>query len=69
MPSNYETLFAFDQIDYSGQPIGLVIAETYDQAYNASKSVVITYKEIQKPIWCKPLVFQIRLFLLTELMV
>jgi xanthine dehydrogenase molybdopterin-binding subunit B len=50
MPSNYETLFAFDQIDYSGQPIGLVIAETYDQAYNASKSVVITYKKIQKPI-------------------
>jgi xanthine dehydrogenase/oxidase len=49
-PLAYETLFAFDQIDYAGQPLGLVVAETYDQAYNASKSVLVSYKEMQKPI-------------------
>ena len=45
-----EKLFCDDFIDYNGQAIGLVVAETYEQATNAAKSVEITYKNIQKPL-------------------
>ena len=45
-----ELLFCFDQIDYAGQPIGLVVAETLEEAQNAAKEVLISYKEEKKPI-------------------
>ena len=45
-----ETLFAFDQIDYADQPIGLVVAHTYDQAVNAVTMVNVKYKELKNPI-------------------
>ena len=49
-PSTYETLFADDYIDYVGQPLGLIVASTVDQAKNAVKMVNIKYKEMKKPI-------------------
>lgn len=51
MPApSLETLFAYDNVDYVGQPVGLVIAQTYSQAMAAAKMVNIKYKEIKKPI-------------------
>jgi xanthine dehydrogenase large subunit len=45
-----EPLFAEDKIDYAGQSIGLVIAESYLEASEAAKAVKITYKNFEKPI-------------------
>lgn len=45
-----EILFAEDYINYTGEPIGMVVAETYYQAVQAAKAVKITYKERKKPI-------------------
>ena len=36
-----EPLFAFDQIDYAGQPLALVVAETLDAARHAAERAVI----------------------------
>ncbi len=49
-PLQPEKLFADDYIDYAGQAIGLVVAETYEQAREAAKVVKVTYKEKTKPI-------------------
>lgn len=49
-PFSPEILFAYDTVDYAGQPIGLVIAETQYQAQMAAKTVKVTYKEKQIPI-------------------
>lgn len=49
-PLQPEKLFADDYIDYAGQAIGLVVAETIEQAQAAAKAVKITYKEKTKPI-------------------
>lgn len=45
-----EKLFCDDYIDYAGQSLGLVVAETHEQAVQAAKMVKITYKDIKKPI-------------------
>lgn len=45
-----ELLFCEDQVDYAGQPLGLVIAETLEQAKEASKAVIVTYKDQKTPI-------------------
>jgi xanthine dehydrogenase molybdopterin-binding subunit B len=50
LPSLPEILFCDDFVDYAGQAIGLVVAESHEQAKNAAKTVKITYKNIQKPI-------------------
>src|SRR5260370_31548718 len=36
-----EPLFAFDQIDYAGQPLAMVVAETLDAARHAAERAVI----------------------------
>jgi len=45
-----EPLFTDDVVEYAGQPVGLVIADTYQQAKEASKKVQINYSQINKPI-------------------
>ena len=52
MPAEFypEKLFCDDSIDYAGQSIGLVVAETFEQALSAAKNAKITYKEIKTPI-------------------
>lgn len=45
-----EPLFTDDLVEYAGQPVGLVIADTYQQAKEASKKVQINYSQINKPI-------------------
>jgi xanthine dehydrogenase/oxidase len=45
-----EKLFCDDFIDYAGQAIGLVVAETFQEALAAVKKVKVTYKEIKPPI-------------------
>jgi xanthine dehydrogenase molybdopterin-binding subunit B len=52
MPSQFypEKLFCDDYVEYAGQSIGLVVAETFQQALSASKNVIITYKEKKTPI-------------------
>lgn len=45
-----EPLFAVDKIEYAGQSIGLVIAKSYLEAFEAAKLVKVTYKNFQKPI-------------------
>jgi xanthine dehydrogenase/oxidase len=43
-----EKLFADEHIDYAGQALGLVLAESLEQAIEASILVKITYKNIQQ---------------------
>jgi len=52
MPSQFypEKLFCDDYVEYAGQSIGLVVAETFEQALSAAKNVKITYKEKKTPI-------------------
>ena len=45
-----EKLFADDDIDYAGQAVGLVVAQTFEQARKAAKAVEIEYVEKKKPI-------------------
>ena len=49
-PMEPEKLFADDFIDYAGQAIGLVVAQTFEQARKAAKAVKIEYVEQKKPI-------------------
>jgi xanthine dehydrogenase/oxidase len=49
-PSTPEPLFCEGDVLYAGQAVGLVIAETLQQALDASKSVKIFYKNKKKPI-------------------
>lgn len=45
-----ELLFCYDQVDYAGQPVGLVLANTLEIAKEAAKVVKVTYKEQKTPI-------------------
>lgn len=45
-----EILFCEDAIDYAGQAIGLVLADTFEQALSAAKMVKVTYKDQKTPI-------------------
>ena len=45
-----EKLLCDDMVDYAGQAVGVVIANTFEQAVEAAKFVKITYKEMKKPI-------------------
>lgn len=45
-----EEVFASGKVLYAGQGIGLVIAESYDVASQASKMVKVEYANVQKPI-------------------
>jgi len=45
-----EPLFTDDLVEYAGQAVGLVIADSYQQAKEASKMVKINYSQINKPI-------------------
>jgi xanthine dehydrogenase molybdopterin-binding subunit B len=49
-PAYQEKVFCDDNVDYAGQSIGLVVAETLQQAAEAAKAVKITYKEAKPPI-------------------
>ena len=49
-PAFPEKVFADDYIDYAGQSVGLVVAESFQEAAAAARAVKITYKEIKKPI-------------------
>ena len=49
-PAFQEKVFADDYIDYAGQSVGLVVAQTYQEAAAAARAVKITYKEIKPPI-------------------
>lgn len=35
---------------YAGQSLGLIVANTRDQAINAAKLVKVSYKNLQKPV-------------------
>lgn len=45
-----EPLFAESQVLYAGQPVGLVVAQTYDLAKQAAELVEIVYVDVKKPI-------------------
>ena len=45
-----EPIFAFDKISFAGQAIGVVLAETADQARKAARAVDISYTNKQRPI-------------------
>ena len=45
-----EKLFSDGPVDYAGQAVGLVLAQTYETARNAAKLVNVTYKNINPPI-------------------
>ncbi|GFO32658.1 indole-3-acetaldehyde oxidase [Plakobranchus ocellatus] len=43
-------LFAAENVDYAGKPIGLVLAETQALAEEASRSVKVTYRDVERPV-------------------
>jgi xanthine dehydrogenase/oxidase len=45
-----EPLFAHSHVSYAGQAIGMVVAETHEQATEAAKHVDVKYANIRKPI-------------------
>ncbi|KXJ82609.1 hypothetical protein RP20_CCG012771 [Aedes albopictus] len=45
-----EEIFCSDKVLYHGQPVGVIIAKTFELANTASKRVLITYSEVQNPI-------------------
>jgi xanthine dehydrogenase/oxidase len=45
-----EVLFAEKFVEYAGQPVGLVVAETHEQAKRAAGLVRVTYCNVKKPI-------------------
>jgi xanthine dehydrogenase molybdopterin-binding subunit B len=45
-----EPLFVDDHVDYAGQALGLVVANSHQEAVNAAKAVKVTYKEAKKPV-------------------
>ena len=49
-PMQDELLFAEEEVTYAGQPVGLVVAQTHEQAKYAANLVEINYKDVQKPI-------------------
>jgi hypothetical protein len=49
-PLQPELLFADDFVDYAGQSIGLVVAQSVEVALAGARAVQIKYKDAQKPI-------------------
>ena len=49
-PGLPEPLFCDGNVLYAGQAVGLVVADTFEQATTAAKAVIITYKNQAKPI-------------------
>ncbi len=49
-PMLNEQLFATDEVTYAGQPVGLIVAHTHEQAKHAASLVEINYKDVKKPI-------------------
>ena len=49
-PYGDERLFCDGQVEFAGQQVGLVVADSYELAQEAAKMVEITYKDIRKPI-------------------
>ncbi len=45
-----EELFASSEVMFVGHPIGVIVAESHNQAREAAQKVVITWKEEKKPI-------------------
>lgn len=43
-------IFAKDKIRYAGQPVGLVLAETREAAFEGVKKVKIMYDDVKKPV-------------------
>ena len=50
VPGAREELFAHDFVSFAGQPIGLVIADTFKTARYAASLVKVAYKDRKKPI-------------------
>ncbi|KAL4191085.1 hypothetical protein AMTRI_Chr07g27880 [Amborella trichopoda] len=48
--SDYETVFAANEVQYYGQAVGLVVAESKAVADKAAEMVVVRYKNIMKPV-------------------
>lgn len=48
--SNTEVLFSEGFVDFAGQAIGLVVADSFETATKAAKLVKITYKDRKKPV-------------------
>lgn len=49
-PYGDEKVFCDTDVEYAGQPVGLVVAESHELAQEAAKLVEIKYKDIKKPI-------------------
>ncbi|CAK8698330.1 uncharacterized protein LOC143448853 [Clavelina lepadiformis] len=45
-----QPIIASSHVEFAGQPVALVIAETWEQSVLIAKAVKVTYKNIQKPI-------------------
>lgn len=48
--SEVEPLFSTGRIEYAGQAIGLIIADTFEHAREAAQAVIITYANEQPPV-------------------
>ncbi|CAL1531002.1 unnamed protein product [Lymnaea stagnalis] len=49
-PGWEEELFATKDVEYAGQAIGIILAETQSLAEEAARKVKVTYGDVQKPI-------------------
>ncbi|KAH9519689.1 aryl-alcohol oxidase 1 [Bulinus truncatus] len=49
-PGWQEELFATKDVEYAGQPIGIIVAETQAAAEEGARKVKVTYGDVQKPI-------------------
>jgi len=47
---NPEELFASDKVQYCGQPIGLVVADSFDIARRAAALVTVQYENVKRPV-------------------
>ncbi|ODM92327.1 Abscisic-aldehyde oxidase [Orchesella cincta] len=45
-----EEIFVSQQVKYAGQPVGLIIAENREAAFEAVKKVVVMYDQIKPPV-------------------
>ena len=45
-----EQLFTSGRVFYAGQAIGLILADSFEEAHRAARAVTVTYKNLQKPI-------------------